>query len=88
MQSLQNEMQRIYRAKAEKSAMPWELPPRKQSEEGTIFAQTFLTVTLDEGHEMRNLGVKYYSALRIFKQAKLKVILTGTPLVTAPKVSS
>jgi hypothetical protein len=44
-------------------------------------------VTIDEVHEMRNVGVKYYAALRVMQQGMIKLALTATPLLTAPKVS-
>jgi hypothetical protein len=80
-------MQRIYLSKQKKPAQPWDLPPAKKPDpEGTIFSQRFLTVVIDEVHEMRNLGLKYFSGLRLFKQGDLKLALTATPLLTAPKV--
>jgi superfamily II DNA or RNA helicase len=82
-------MQRLYMSKQKNSGSdPWELPAQKSGRgpEGTLFSQRYLTVVIDEVHEMRNLGVKYFSALRIFKQGVLKLALTATPLLTAPKV--
>jgi hypothetical protein len=65
---------------------PSELPERTRSLEGTLFSQNYLTVSLDEAHEMRNLGPKYYSALTALKQGRIKLALTATPLLTSPKV--
>lgn len=36
---------------------------------------------------MRNIGAKYFAAMMLLENASLKMILTGTPLHTAPKVS-
>jgi superfamily II DNA or RNA helicase len=88
MQTLQHEMQLIHQSRAAKGKRPWEFPPMKCSTtEGTIFHQKFLTVTIDEMHDLRNIGIKYYGAMRIFQQAKVKLGLTATPLLTSPKVS-
>jgi hypothetical protein len=81
-------MQRVYLSKQMKGSDPWELPEQRAGSgpEGTLFSQRYLTVVVDEVHYMRNIGVKYLSALRIFKQGVLKLALTATPLLTAPKV--
>jgi hypothetical protein len=81
-------MQRIYLSRPKKSKDPWVLPELKpgRGPQGTVFSERYLTVVIDEVHEMRNLGVKHFSALRIFKQGLLKLALTATPLLTAPKV--
>jgi len=52
-----------------------------------MFHQRYLTVTIDEMHELRNPGVKYFGALRLFQQAIFRFGLTGTPLLTSPRVS-
>jgi hypothetical protein len=86
MQTLQHDMQRMYQSKAGKGKRPWELPVMKVGmTEGTVFHQRFLTVTVNEMHEMCNIGVKYYAALHIFQQAEVKLGLTATPLLTSPK---
>jgi hypothetical protein len=89
IQSLSNEFQHVYKTKLEKGQQPWELPHQKRraTVEGTIFEQHFLTVTMDEAHNARNLGVNYFAPLRIFQQAVVKLALTGTPLLTGPKVT-
>jgi TATA-binding protein-associated factor len=83
-------MQRIYDTKETKKNMkrPWELPPLKirSTTKGTVFGQSFLSVTLDEAHNARNLSLNYYASLRVFQQAIIKLALTGTPLLTGPKV--
>jgi hypothetical protein len=79
-QSLQNDMQRIYDTKETKKNMkrPWELPPLKirSTTKGTVFGQSFLSVTLDEAHNARNLSLNYYASLRVFQQAIIKLALT------------
>jgi TATA-binding protein-associated factor len=84
-------MQRLYQPKQKKGANAWDLPPLKGPEdrsklEGTLFGHRYLTVTIDEVHEMRNLGMKHFSALRVLLQGALRLALTATPLLTAPKV--
>ncbi|KAF5343804.1 hypothetical protein D9758_016217 [Tetrapyrgos nigripes] len=85
--SLQNEYSSVFQAKAAKSKAPWELPARKPGGtlDGTIFAQEFLSVTVDEIHEMRNVNAKHYSVLALFNRSNVRIGLTGTPLLTAPK---
>ncbi|KAF9061747.1 hypothetical protein BDP27DRAFT_1452086 [Rhodocollybia butyracea] len=64
---------------------PSELPQRTRELKETLYHQEYLTVSLDEAHEMRNLGPKYYSALTALKQGRIKLALTATPLLTSPK---
>lgn len=82
-------MGKAYSSKLTKGSKPWELPSRKKlfSLDDTIFSQNFLTVSVDEVHQMRNAGTKHFGVLRIYQQAKIKIALTGTPLLTGPKVS-
>jgi hypothetical protein len=47
-----------------------------------------LTVTIDEAHEFRNPGVKHSAALSILQKAKIRLIMTATPLLTSTKVRS
>ncbi|KAF8500014.1 P-loop containing nucleoside triphosphate hydrolase protein [Hysterangium stoloniferum] len=86
--SLQNEYQQLYKSRPERGKRSWELPNQKSSAttyDRTLFSQDWLTVSLDEAHEMRSIGVKYYSAFALFKQAVVKMTLTGTPLQTSPR---
>ncbi|KAK7434927.1 hypothetical protein VKT23_019930 [Stygiomarasmius scandens] len=85
-QSLVNEYLSVFGAK-DRSKSPWKLPRLKvgASLEGTIFGQNFLSATLDEGHDMRNIGSKYYAALALFRRALLRLLPTATPLQTAPQ---
>jgi SNF2 family DNA or RNA helicase len=79
-------MKLVHYNKMPKGSRPWDVPGVKQSAEGTLFSQKYLTVTIDEAHHMRNLGAKHQAALRILQQACVRLILTGTPLLTGPKV--
>lgn len=81
-------MSKAYRSKLSKGKRPWELPPKKGSLDNTLFEQRFLSVSVDEIHQMRNPGTKHFGVLRIFQQAILKLAMTGTPLLTGPKVCS
>ena len=81
-------MSKAYASKLAKGKRPWELPARKglNSLDNTLFGQAFLSVSVDEVHQMRNAGTKHFGVLRIFQQAVLKLAMTGTPLLTGPKV--
>jgi hypothetical protein len=46
----------------------------------------FLTMSTDEVHEMRNLSSNFYATLEISKVSIVKLLLSGTPLYTSPKV--
>lgn len=81
-------MNHVYSSRVTNRQWPWELPKQKRHTEGTIFHQKFLSITIDEIHEMRTLGTRHYAALRIMQQGTLKLGLTGTPLQTSPKVST
>lgn len=89
-QSLLNDFSVVFgsslRGAASWTKKPSQLPEPTRSLEGTLFNQKYLTVLLDEAHEMRNLGPKYFSALRALKQGGIKLALTATPLLTSPKV--
>jgi len=79
-------MNKVYSSsKSRKGKLPWELPEVKRSFNGTIFSQRFLSITIDEIHEFRNMGMKYFGALGVLRQGVLKFGLTGTPLLTSPK---
>ncbi|KAM6490053.1 P-loop containing nucleoside triphosphate hydrolase protein [Amanita muscaria] len=79
------EMKRVYENEARKGQRPWEYPDQKRSLDGSVFSQRFLTVVIDEAHEMRNMGNKHWATLRILEQATVRLILTATPLLTSPK---
>src|ERR1700724_1952293 len=70
-----------------KNARPWDLPQPKGSLENTIFGQDFLVCIIDESHHMRNPGRKHSAALRLLQQARVRLIMTATPLHTSSKVN-
>jgi hypothetical protein len=67
---------------------PWEIPPLKarSTVKGSIFGQDFLSITQDESHHSRNLGLSFLAAFRMFQQGIIKLALTATPLHTGHKV--
>jgi TATA-binding protein-associated factor len=83
-------MKLVRKAKPSKGARPWEAPalkwPGPEALNGTVFGQKYLTVTVDEAHQFRNIGTKQWAALELLDLAQVKILLTGTPLHTAPKV--
>ncbi|THV02122.1 hypothetical protein K435DRAFT_853107 [Dendrothele bispora CBS 962.96] len=84
--SLQNDFTSAFRSKQDKGKDPWILPRRLSKPlDGMISEQQFLTVAIDELHQVKNIGTKYFSALALAKQASVTLGLTGTPLMTAPK---
>ncbi|KAJ3564157.1 hypothetical protein NP233_g8477 [Leucocoprinus birnbaumii] len=83
-----NDFKKLHSAPGKKkNNPPWKAPPVKptQSLKDTIFGQFFLSVIVDEAHQMRNLGNKHTSMLRLLQQAKVSLIMTATPIHTAPK---
>ncbi|KAF5345577.1 hypothetical protein D9756_011032 [Leucocoprinus leucothites] len=70
-----------------RNSRPWDIPPLKPKVllSNTLFGQWFLTVTIDEAHHLRNAGSKHTAALRLLQQATVRIIMTATPLHTAPK---
>jgi hypothetical protein len=88
-QSLQNEMSLLHHPRAPRGSRPWELPERKAATtKRTLFDLKYLVVIIDEAHELRNIGTKYYAGLKLLQQATVKILLTGTPLHTGFKVST
>ncbi|KAG6848956.1 hypothetical protein H0H93_012463 [Arthromyces matolae] len=73
--------------KAKKDSRPWDQWDRKTETplETTIFGQSFFTITVDEAHLMRNPGAQHSAILKLLWKARLRLILTATPLHTAPK---
>ncbi|KAF5359465.1 hypothetical protein D9756_003663 [Leucocoprinus leucothites] len=83
-----NDFRKLHVAvKPGKNARPWIIPRLKKEGnlENTIFAQKFLTIVVDEAHQMRNAGNKHIATLRLLEQARIRLIMTATPLHTAPK---
>ncbi|KAF5362322.1 hypothetical protein D9756_002850 [Leucocoprinus leucothites] len=70
-----------------RNSRPWDIPPQKPrgSLSNTLFGQWFLTITIDEAHHMRNLGIKHSAALCVLERTTIRLIMTATPLHTAPK---
>ncbi|KAF9447919.1 hypothetical protein P691DRAFT_670489 [Macrolepiota fuliginosa MF-IS2] len=84
--ALFNDMKRTHKVPTRgKNTRPWDIPELKTSLANTIFGRDFLTITIDEAHHMRNTGNKHTAALRLLQQAKVRLIMTATPLHTAPK---
>jgi hypothetical protein len=52
----------------------------------TLFGLQYLSVTIDEAHEFRNVGPKHSAALCILELATVRLALTATPLQTSTKV--
>jgi hypothetical protein len=69
--------------------MPWELPRQKKLADvaQSLFGRQYLTLIIDEAHHMRNIGAKYYAALRLGQLSLVKLVMTATPLQTSPKAS-
>ncbi|KAF9444080.1 hypothetical protein P691DRAFT_678274 [Macrolepiota fuliginosa MF-IS2] len=82
---LYNDMKKTHKAPDRRGARPWDIPEAKGSLAGTIFGQSFLMVIIDEAHHMRNVGNKHAAALRVLQQTRIRLIMTATPLHTAPK---
>ncbi|KAF5366181.1 hypothetical protein D9758_005658 [Tetrapyrgos nigripes] len=82
--SLVNEYSFTFNKKP-KSTLPWKLPSRKNPPPKSLFDLQFLTVTVDEAHEFQNLGVKHLAVLAAYAQARIRLALTATPLLTSTK---
>ncbi|KAJ3557756.1 hypothetical protein NP233_g11663 [Leucocoprinus birnbaumii] len=68
-------------------SQPWTIPDAKNAKSlnNTIFDQSFLTVVVDEAHQMRNPGAKHVATLRLLEQSVIRLIMTATPLLTGPR---
>lgn len=89
LQAVQADFVKLYYKKVETTpVLPWELPQQRPntSPQNTLFNQRYLTITFDEAHRYRNIGVRYYASLRLRQQATIVLACTATPLQTAPKV--
>lgn len=69
-----------------KGKLPSDLPEKKLNPPKTLFDHTYYSVTIDEAHLFRN-SPKHFAALALARCAKLRLILTATPLHTSTKVS-
>ncbi|KAF5344038.1 hypothetical protein D9756_011549 [Leucocoprinus leucothites] len=67
------------------TSMGYSTAKAKGSLSNTLFGQWFLTITIDEAHHMRNLGIKHSAALCVLERTTIRLIMTATPLHTAPK---
>ena len=72
--------------------LPWNRLKKRetynQAVKNTLFCLQFLSVTVDEAHEFRNMGPKLLGVLEILKLGTVRMILTATPLQTSTKVGS
>ncbi|KXN82140.1 SWI/SNF-related matrix-associated actin-dependent regulator [Leucoagaricus sp. SymC.cos] len=80
------EFSRTHERREGKPMRPWTIQSARASLENTIFSQDFLTITLDEAHHMRNAGNKHSATLRLLHQARIRVIMTATPIHTSYRV--
>lgn len=70
-----------------KGKLPSDLPAKKPNNPPkTLFDHSYYSVTIDEAHLFRN-SPKHFAALALVQCAKLRLILTATPLHTSTKVS-
>jgi len=71
------------------AARPWQIPdPKPRADIGSsVFGHHFLTVVIDEAHNMQDPGNKHIAILRVIQQTSIKLIMTAIPLHTAAKVS-
>lgn len=60
---------------------------RKQATKCLWAGRKFLTVSVDEVHDMRNLKAQFYATLEVTKASHVKLLASGTPLYTGPMVS-
>ncbi|KAJ3564613.1 hypothetical protein NP233_g8186 [Leucocoprinus birnbaumii] len=69
------------------NSRPWDIPRAKlpTGVTNTIFGQQFLSIIVDEAHHMRNVGNRHAAILRLLDQGNARIIMTATPLLTAPK---
>ncbi|KAJ3560425.1 hypothetical protein NP233_g10845 [Leucocoprinus birnbaumii] len=77
----------VLNQKPRKGSLPWDVPPQKPKAtfSDSLFGQWFLTVTVDEAHHLRNLGIKHTATLRLLEKSNLRLIMTATPLHTSSK---
>jgi hypothetical protein len=59
---------------------------RKQALKCLWAGRRFLTVSVDEVHEMRNLTATFYATLEVLRASTVKLLASGTPLFTGPMV--
>ncbi|KAG2122464.1 P-loop containing nucleoside triphosphate hydrolase protein [Suillus bovinus] len=57
---------------------------RKQASKCLWAGREFLSISIDEVHEMRNLTAGFYATLEVTKASVIKLLASGTPLYTGP----
>ncbi|KAG2361110.1 P-loop containing nucleoside triphosphate hydrolase protein [Suillus spraguei] len=57
---------------------------RKQAAKCLWVGQKFLTVSVDEVHDMRNLTAQFYATLEVTRASIVKLLASGTPLYMGP----
>ncbi|KAG6852776.1 hypothetical protein C0991_009199 [Blastosporella zonata] len=75
----------VHQRKKKKNARPWDIPESKSSTSHTILGPQYLTIIVDESHQMRNAGNQQLAVLRLLHQAIIRIPMTATPLHTSPK---
>jgi SNF2 family DNA or RNA helicase len=93
VQALSQEFKLLFlQLSSSKKELPWRKPRRVATYDSmvqkTIFGLNFLSVTIDEAHEFRNVGLKHSAALEILRNAQMRLIMTATPLQTSTKARS
>lgn len=93
LQALLQDYHLLFRqVKSSSKELPWRKPTPVIGYDSivgrTLFGLDFLSVTIDEAHEFRNVGAKHSAALAIVERAKVRLIMTATPLQTSTKVRS
>ncbi|TFK16514.1 hypothetical protein FA15DRAFT_742895 [Coprinopsis marcescibilis] len=79
----------LYTSSRATKGLPWD--PCEQTRnypirvKSTLYGLEYLTVSWDEAQALRNTGPMHLSALLLLEQAKVRMILTATPLQTSIK---
>lgn len=92
-QALQQDFAKCFHGKSAggRQGVPWELPSRKSvklEESSTLFSQRYLSLVIDEGHLLRNIGPRHLAALGLGDQSLVRLILSATPIHTKSSVSA
>lgn len=70
--------------------LPFETPPEKLGfetrQKNTLYGRKYLVVVFDEAHTARNYGSKHSAAILLLRRARVRLILTATPVPTRPEV--
>lgn len=91
LQALQQDYSLLYCNKAEgRGRLPWDTPNKKakfqENLPKTLFGQRYLSSTLDEGHNFRNVGARHQAGLAILDCSEFRLVQTATPLLTSHAV--